>query len=58
MEGKTMTTRKTLGILAMLCFFCGVTVRDHSSQWVNWWEGSNLTHWVLPQVIGYERWFR
>lgn len=57
MEDKTMTTRKTLGILAMLCFFCGVVPRQHN-EWLNWWEGSNLTHWVLPQVIGYERWFK
>ena len=56
-----MTTRKTLGmtasVMAMLCFFCGVTPRQHT-EWMNWWEGSNLTHWVIPQVIGYERWFR
>lgn len=47
--------KKAITTALTLCFFCGVTVRDHGPQWLNWWQGSNLTEWVLPSVVGYER---
>lgn len=47
--------KKTMITTLMLCFFCGVTVRDHRREWLAWWQGSNLTEWVLPSVVGYER---